>query len=327
MHRYSILFCVLLISFLNICWPTSAIAQLHGRINPGITYSDTVGPLIYTDKPSDGEYGFIGTPAYTLRAKLIPNLQERKKLGLKSIDNIMGVTHFFLDHDLSSGFVHPYTLNFYNSLRPTDFVMKFTRSDSNKTKNDSMIGTVQYIYKKDVQKGDVLGCNIAFFRQWKLSEFDLVQDESGTKIALKYCKFASFCGCPQTKADIDNPYKPEIPIWVQRGKEGYVLLAPLNQLGLHSGGTVVIIWENKLDGNARIMFQDIHGPLDLIISTAMEIAKKYGTDPHIAISDAGPFARKVRAGEGNILDCQLLKNIAPRGEKLGAGFGYLPDQE
>ena len=97
--------------------------------------------------------------------QLIPNMHNRDKDDIKAIKNITGVAHFFLDHDLTSGFVHSYTLNFFNKLSADDFVLKFTPSSFNKN-----IGEMHYIRKGSMMSTDKLGKNIAYFRPWTLSE-------------------------------------------------------------------------------------------------------------------------------------------------------------
>lgn len=274
------------------------------------------GPLVYDDKAQGGEHGFIGNPAKKLRARLIPNLGERQRTGNKPIGPVQGVTHFFLDHDLTTGFVHPYTASMFKRLRPQDFVLRFTR-----TGDDPMLGSIQYIRKHEMTDADVLGKNIGFFRQWQLSEIDLRTVDGVQQVRLAPCRSASFCGCPQTVDDSELPYTPEIPIWNQDAATGWMPVASLSKLGKYSGGTAVIIWTSLKKGPASIVFQDVHGSFATIIATATEIANRYGVDPHIGISDAGPFARKVRADGNNMLQCAPLKAIAPGGTQFGAGFG------
>lgn len=281
--------------------------------------SVTCGSLLYTKESTGGEYGFVGQPTTSRRAKLIPNLEQREKRGMKSISGINGAVHFFLDHDLTTGFVHPYTKVFFNRLQPEDFVLKFTRDEPG-----SEVGSISYMYKKDLLPSDKLGQNIALFRQWKLSEFQLRQVDETPMIVLKTCGFSSFCGCPQALVD---GVVQEVPIWTQTYKRGVVPLASLNALGRYSGGTVVLIYELQIDGISLIVFQDIHGSLEQIITKAQEIARQNQVDPVIALSDAGPFARKVKADQDGNLDCAALKAIAPRGKYFGAGFGYLLKQE
>lgn len=285
------------------------------------TFTDTVGGLIFTPTPTDGEFGFIGIPASHRQVRLIPNLEQRKKQRLTTINNVVGVTHFFLDHDLTTGYVHPYTQGFFDHLRPDDYVLKFTQLP-----RDPTTGSIQYILKKDMLPSDALGDNIALFRQWKLSEIELRESPKGWQVLLKKCKVASFCGCPQVAASVEQPFKREIPIWSKIDAEGYVPLTQLDKLGQFDGGTVVIIWPITVNGVTKTLFQDVHSSLETILTTAIDISKEYGVDPHIAWSDAGPFARKVRANSNNVLDCKALKTIAPNGRKFGAGFGYLPIQ-
>jgi len=278
----------------------------------------SAGPLKYKNVPSDGQYQFIGPPSISLEVRLIPNLGQRKKLGLTSIENIQGVTHFFLDHDLTSGFVHAYTKTMFNRLRPDDFVMHYAAFDG-----DPNRGTISYRKKKDLTEKDVLGKNFGFFRQWKLSEIQWRKGENGDEVYLKPCRFANFCGCPQTIDNPELPYSPEIPFWTTANETGFVPVSRLNKLGKFAGGTVAIVWEQDYNGQKIIYFRDVHASFETIWKMAKKIEHENGVDPHICISDAGPFARKVKANANNVLDCNLIDAIAPNGLQFGAGFGYV----
>ena len=280
-----------------------------------VVIDSVVCPLKFSEvNITSNQIGFESVVAHTLRAKLIPSNGQRKE---SKITGILGVTHFFLDHDLSVGYVHHNTLTFYKQLRRDDFVMKF-----DKIAQGSNEGSIYYIKKKDTLKTDKLGQDIAFFRQWKLSEIDYRESNGKIEINVKPCSYWSGEVCPQRKAGTTNPFGPEIQFWQQFNRTGYLSLDNFTKLDNLNGGTVVIIWEEKNSG--QILFQDIHGSLYEIINRAIEISKKYQTDPSIAISDAGPMANKFRSNEMNELDCS--KFPLPTVPYAGAGFGYIPQK-
>ena len=221
------------------------------------------------------------------------------------------------DFDLTTGYVHRYTQNFFKLLRPDDFVMKFDR-----TPEDSTVGFVHYIRRKDMTTGDKLGKNIAFFRQWKLSELDYVDSLGKILIHVEPSKFAQGCVSPNTKPGITNPFGPQVPFMMQFDKRGYIALDNFTKLDNRNGGTVVAIWEDK--SSHQILFQDIHGPLKQVIEQVITISKKYQTDPTIAICDAGPMANKFVSNQGLELNCkQFPLYDVPF---AGAGFGYVPQK-
>ncbi|MFM7022876.1 MAG: hypothetical protein ACKOXB_07845 [Flavobacteriales bacterium] len=283
-----------------------------GNMSSG-DFSDTLSPLVFQHNPIDGQFAFVSIPSQKLKAKLIPNLEQRKKRGISEIPGILGVTHFFLDHDLTTGFVHPYTQNFFNVLPPEGYVMKFDRATAEE-------GWIYYLKKKDLKSTDTLGRQFAFMRQWKLS--DLAMEINKTKITVTTapCRFHALCGCMQVN-NKQNPYNVEFPIGNFSKRKGEYSLAELNEIGTYSGGTIVIIWENE---KGETWFRDVHGSVNDMITEALKIRKQYNIDPVIAIGDAGPFAQKVRADENNIVYSKDINAIFPTGSRFGAGFGYVP---
>jgi hypothetical protein len=272
---------------------------------------DTLFPVIYNCvAASNGDYAFRTIPSKKLQVKLIPNLETRTKLQLTKIDNIMGVHQFFLDHDLVSGFVHPFTKNMYDKLKPEEFVLKFIQS-----KTDKNIGTISYVHKSELSYNDKLGKNIAYFRNWRLSEIDYKISQGKVYLKSEPCNFNKRCSCPESSK---TGNLKQIPVWHQ-AKSGNTSITKFNAFGAYDGGTVAIIWEV----NGEIFFQDIHSSWQEILERAIEISKKYNIDPTIAISDAGPLANKVRADKNFELSVAKLNALAPHGNRFGAGYGYV----
>jgi hypothetical protein len=249
--------------------------------------------------------------------KLIPNKHFRDKLGIHQIKNITGVTHFFLDHDLTSGFVHPYTQNYFNKLSPDDFVLKFEPIKLNKT-----IGKISYVRKKSLTMDDKLGENVAYFREWKLSEIDWKYKDTDILINVIKSSFSYFGYCPKAISTKDNSIIQQIPILVDAAYEGYNSLNKMGKLSAKLGGTVVIIWEDTVQH--KILFQDIHSSWKAILLQAILISKKYHTDPTIAIGDAGPYSPKILANRNFNLNTNLIDDLFYSSEWFGAGFGYVP---
>ena len=164
---------------------------------------------------------------------------DRNLLKISNIENVHGVNQFFMDHDLTSGYVHTYTQNFYDILNDDGFVLCFRRS-----KNRINEAMAFYKRKKDLCVDDILGENFAFCRQWKLSEIDLKEN----KILLKKCNYGpKKCNCLQVKSNSDNPYSPEIPLWSSNTKEGYVEISKLNGLA------IMMEEQQQLYGKKKIM--------------------------------------------------------------------------
>src|ERR1043165_1758001 len=241
---------------------------------------------------NEEQQSFQSWPSNKLVAKIFPNNGRRKETGKNTISGVLGVAHFFLDFDLTSGFVHPSTKKFYDILRPDDYLMKFDRLPE-----DSSLGYVYYVKRKELNDSDKLGKNVAYFRQWKLSEIDYRMVKDVMEIKMKPCTFANGCTCPQKKPATSNPLpSAEIPIWSKGTQDYYAFAGEFNDLDNLNGGTVVIIW---YDWQTRsTLFMDLHGSLNYIMHRTNSIAAQYETDPTIAISDAGPMARKFKAEIG-----------------------------
>jgi hypothetical protein len=243
--------------------------------------------------------------------KFFPKRIDRDASNITDINNVYGINQFFMDHDLTSGYVHPYTQNFFNRLNDDGFVLCFRRST-----NRINEATAFYKRKTDLGLDDVLGENIAFCRQWKLSEIDLKVN----RILMKRCKFNSSCTCLQVISTSDNPYNPEIPLWSSNQKEGYIAINELDDFGNFDGGTVTIIWESN--NNNEILFKEVHGSIQDIMTSAIEIRDKYNIDPVLGIYDAGSYARKFQSNNG-VLDFDIVDRNTGRGQFVGAGYGYL----
>jgi hypothetical protein len=273
---------------------------------------DTIYPVIYNcQAANNGDFAFRTIPAKQLSVKLIPNMETRKKMGLTEINNIIGVHQFFLDHDLVSGFVHPYTKNMFNKLNPGDFVLKYSPGSLK-----AFTGTISFTHKNKLASSDTLGKNIAFFRQWKLSEMDYTLKNGEVYIKTSTCTFYDRSVCPQSKK---VGSLTQIPFW-QTGETGYQPLNKFSGFGREDGGTVTIVWDVKNE----TWFQDIHSSWKEILLKAIEISKTYNTDPAICISDAGPFARKLKANKNFKINVKDLDVISPNGKHFGAGYGYVP---
>lgn len=274
---------------------------------------DTIYPVIYTCTSADnGDRAFRTVPQQKAKVKLIPNLETREQMHMTEITGIIGAHQFLLDHDLVSGFVHRYTQNMFNQLQPGDFVMKFEADTAG-----SFVGSICFIRKDQMAVADSLGQNIAFFRQWRLSQINYTKKEDAIYVKMDTCKYYTRCVCPASKPGSGRP--EQIPFW-HRGKTGQQPLTDFTSFSSEDGGTVVIVWEAK-DGT---WFQDIHSSWSEVITRAIEISKKYQADPAICISDAGPFSRKVKAGINFTLKTSDLDVLAPYGKRFGAGYGYLP---
>ncbi len=272
---------------------------------------DTVYPVVYNcAHASNGDYAFRTIPAKELRVKLIPNLETRTNLKMKVIPQMIGVHQFFLDHDLVSGFVHPFTKRMYETLKPDEYVLKYTASATDKN-----IGTIAYISKSKLGINDILGKNIAYFRNWRLSEIDYKINNGLVFIKSKPCNFNKRCACPESN---QAGNMKQIPVW-HKADSGYLSIEKFNAFGRNDGGTVALIWEV----NNEIFFQDIHSSWKEILERAIEISKTYHTDPTIAISDAGPLAQKVRANKKFELTVASMDALAPFGKRYGAGYGYV----
>ena len=272
---------------------------------------DTVYPVVYNCAAApNGDHAFRTVPAKKLHVKLIPNLETRAKLKMKVIPKMIGVHQFFLDHDLVSGFVHPFTQRMYDDLKPNEYVLKFTANNSIKN-----TGIISYIHKSELDKNDILGKNIAYFRNWRLSEIEYKINNGLVYFKSKPCNFNKRCACPESNR---TGNMKQIPVW-HKAESGYFSVNKFKAFGAYDGGTVALIWEVKNE----IFFQDIHSSWKEILERAIEISKKYNTDPTIAISDAGPLANKVRANLKHELTTSSIDALAPLGKRFGAGYGYV----
>jgi hypothetical protein len=271
---------------------------------------DTIYPVVYNcSSAPNGDHAFRTVPAKKLCVKLIPNLETKAKLKMKVIPKMIGVHQFFLDHDLVSGFVHPFTQRMYDDLKPNEYVLKFTATNSLKN-----IGNISYIHKSELKKNDILGKNIAYFRNWRLSEIEYKINNGVVYFKSKPCNFNKRCACPESNR---TGNMKQIPVW-HKAESGYLSVDKFKAFGAYDGGTVSLIWEVKNE----IFFQDIHSSWKEILERAIEISKKYNTDPTIAISDAGPLANKVRANAKHELSTARIDALAPSGKRFGAGYGY-----
>jgi curved DNA-binding protein CbpA len=270
-------------------------------------------PIVWdsTIQTAHGQKAYVTYPATSLNAKVFTNNGFRSTNNIQSINNVVGVNHFFMDHDLVSGYVHPYTQNFFDKLRPDDFVGRFEWSG--KEKNTGVFGWVQ---KKELSADDKLGQNLAFFRQWKLSEIAV----SGTIVNIQPCTYKRSCKCMQVLKGLGNPFETEVPIPSTFALSGYQPLAMLNKLDQENGGTAAIIW---LDGKNNVTFMDVHGSIELIIAKAREIAAEFNTDPTIAVGDAGPYSKKYYSNNNYELNFAPI-NALSRLNIAGAGMGYIP---
>lgn len=270
-------------------------------------------PVVWdsTVESAHGQKAYHTYLATSLKAKVFTNNGFRSTNNIQSISNVIGVNHFFMDYDLVSGYIHPYTQNFFNKLRPSDFVGRFEWSP--KEKNTGLFSWVQ---KKNLAPDDKLGQNIAFFRQWKLSEIAV----SGNKVNIQPCTYQSDCNCMQVLKGKGNPFETEVPIPSTFALSGYQPLNVLNKLDQRNGGTAAIIW---IDGNNNVMFMDVHGSIELIIAKAREIAEEFNTDPTIAVGDAGPYSKKFYSNSNNELNFAPI-NALSNLNIAGAGMGYIP---
>jgi hypothetical protein len=274
-------------------------------------------PILFSEEIENETRSWISVCATRQLIRLFPNKGHRAELNLNSVSKITGVNHFFLDMDLVSHYVHPYTLNFYNRLSAEDYVMRFTKSE-----NDSSLGIMEFIRKKAVKPEDRLGHELAFFRQWKLSQLDLKKQNDVWQIRMESCSFSPMFFCPSLNPEYsEHPFSSEIPIWHSNASPGWVNLDALNVLGKFDGGNVVLIW----DYQGRIWFQEMHGSLSQIINQAIKLREISGCEITLAISDAGPMSASIKSDEKNILEFSEINKL----EKelfIGAGYGYFPSQ-
>ena len=227
------------------------------------------------------------------------------------MNSVYGVAQFFMDFDLTSGFVHPYTRNFYNKLRDADFVLYFERDS--KSINE---GTISYKRKKDITAKDILGQNIGFCRQWKLSEIEMHDGY----VSMKKNAFGGFY--LSVKKNSSNPFPEFIPIQsTQPNGSGECKIRDLNKLSSNNGGTAAIIWE----AGGITYFIDIHGSIQSILEKLIEVSKHYNVDPTLGIYDAGGMAQKLKADSYYKIDVNKINKWC-NANYVGAGYAYLIHQ-
>lgn len=274
-------------------------------------------PILFSDAHNNETRSWLSICATRQLIRIFPNREHRKKLNQHSVSKITGVNHFLLDMDLVSHYVHPYTLNFYNRLSAEDYVMRYTKSET-----DSCLGIMEFIKKGKVNPGERLGYELALFRQWKLSQLDLKKQNDVWQIRMESCSFSPMFFCPSLKPEYsEHPFSSEIPIWHSNAAPGWVNLEDLNVLGKFDGGNVVLIWEYS----DKVWFQEMHGSLSQIVSQALRLKEISGSEITLAISDAGPMSASIKSDERNILEFSEINKL----EKeifIGAGYGYFPSQ-
>lgn len=284
--------------------------------------------LIFDSKTYDTQTGFESIVLSKVFVKLFPNRGGRRAIEKDGesvcLKNVLGVTQFLMDHDLTSGFRDTSVVKFFRGLRQNDFVLKFHRDS---TQNDE--GWIEYLHKWQAPDEREVGNSTGFFRQWRLSEIDYTRNKEGkVLINVQPSAYATDLFCPQAKKGTQNPFAQsttEIPVWITSVEGGMKPLDDYDKLGLFNGGTVVIIWHDTLAG--KIFFKDIHGSLKRIINTAIEIADKYHVDPTIGIYDAGRMARKLKAKNGVLCfkDLDIISEGYP--DFVSAGYCYIDQKQ
>ena len=248
----------------------------------------------------------------TAKIKLFPNFQTRNNLNINEIDNVFGINQFFMDFDMTTGYVHEFTKNFYKKLRSDDYVLILERD-----KTFINEGTIQYKKVKHLSSRDKLGQNIGFFRQWKLSEIDINENKSAN-----FKKDGQFFFL-QVNKNSNNPFKKYIPLWSKSPKkDGYVDFKQLSKLSDFDGGTVVIIWEK----NNKSYFIDLHSSVGDILENLFYIKKKFNVDPVLGIYDAGPMARKFKSDNKGKVFFDKISDKISHISYVGAGFAYKLNQ-
>lgn len=274
-------------------------------------------PILFSAASDNETRSWMSICATRQLIRIFPNRGHRKELNQNTVSKITGVNHFFLNMDLVSHYVHPNTFDFYNRLSAEDYVMRYIKSE-----NDSNLGTMQFIKKKDVKPEERLGYELAFFRQWKLSEVDLKNEKNFWQIRMQPCSFSPLFFCPTLKPHYSkHPFSSEVPIWQSNSELGWVHLENLNVLGKFDGGNVVLIWEYR----GRIWFQEMHGSLSQIINQAMRLREISGSEITLAISDARPMSASIKSNEKNILQFSEINKLSEE-KYAGAGYGYFPAQ-
>lgn len=270
----------------------------------------------FTSEPAE-QLSWLGVAGTQQVIRIFPNYATRREKGITEINKITGAAHFFLDMDLTTGYVHPYTVNFFNKLRPDDYVMRYTMSET-----DSATGLMSFVKKSTLAPGDVLGKNIAFFRQWRLSELEIKTEDDQTYVNMKPCDYAKeVCNCPTVRRGSDNPFSNQVPFWHAGMGKGYTPLSALNKTGRYDGGNVILVWPY----GGQTWFQGMRGSLQQVLTQAFNIKEKCNCDPVLAISDAGPMSAGLKSDADFRLQTALIDEL-DRTPYVGAGFGYFPSK-
>ena len=223
--------------------------------------------------------------------------------------DVYGVNQFFMDYDLTTGFVHRNTQKFHDKLPEDGFVLLLERS----TKNFNQ-AKITYKRKKYLTSDEKLGLNIGFCRQWKLSELDKRGRQVNMSKNVKYGKYRI-----QLKPSSGNRFG-EIQIWSNQPiVNGYVDLTSLQSFDNSNGGTAVIIWETK---EGEVYFEDIHGSIYDILSELERIAKKYKVDPTLGVYDAAGMAQKLQSKSDFTLDLSETDKWCASLPYVGAGYAF-----
>lgn len=322
MKKSNILFILLLsfswlffIVYINNCKKTSDKAKIYVKKPKDTTIIEKDKKFItYSTLVNEGQVSYETKELQSAKIKLFPNNQTRHCSNLSQIDNVYGINQFFMDFDMTTGYVHDYTNNFFKKLRSDDYVLILNRDK--KSINE---GIISYSKVKNLSSNDKLGQNIGFFRQWKLSEMDL---KDSSFVMFRKDKTGNYF--MQTKQNSTNPFKGIIPIWSKLPqKDDYINIENLNKLSDFEGGTVVILW----DYQNKTFFKDIHSSIKDIIHNLYSIKNKYKVDPILGIYDAGPMARKFKSNlEGKVIFNNISNKIISNTWYVGAGFGYKIDQ-
>ena len=278
-----------------------------------VPFKDTTPFITYWDLSNSQQIPYKTKKLTSAKVKLFTNYGNRKKQDLTKLIDVYGINQFFMDYDFTTGYVHPYTQNFFKKLTPEDFILVIKR-------DESIINECQISYKKVKNLGsrDSLGQNIGFFRQWKLSDIDM----NNNKVNVKTNGIGSYY--LQVKKNSSNQFKPFIPLWSkQPTQEGYIDLSKLNKLNNNNGGTAVILWENKAN---EVFFIDIHSSIKDIIECLVHVKNTYDVDPTLGIFDAAPMTRKFKADSNNCIDFKTVNIKTSKIWYVGAGFGYKINQ-
>jgi hypothetical protein len=269
---------------------------------------DTVNFIYYWNFDNESQIPYKTKELRTAKIQLFPNYHTRTSLNIKEISDVYGINQFFMDFDMTTGYVHEFTNNFFKKLRDDDYVLILERDKTYVNE-----GVIYYKKVKNLKSDDKLGQNVGFFRQWKLSEIDI-----------KDSKFVNFIKSDgfyflHVKENTTNPFNKYIPLWSSiPQKDGYIEYEKLNKLSDNDGGTAVILWE--VDN--EIFFTDIHSSISDIIKNLYYIKNTYNVDPILGVFDAGPMTRKFKSNQDGRVLFENISNKISKISYVGAGFGY-----